>query len=171
MKQTWVLRHAKAVPHRPDDHARPLAPRGRRQCAQLAAELEAMAAGERPGLVLSSSAARARETAELVMAGLPGARLEVEDALYQADADDIVERLRRLDDELDSVVVVGHNPTLEYLVELLVDKDDADGHERLAHGLGTCALAVVSFAEADRWSQVVPGAGRLVRLLAPTGRD
>lgn len=170
MKQAWVLRHAKAGPHSVDDHGRPLARRGRRQCEQLAAEL-ATSSIEPPVLVLSSSAARARDTAELVMAAMPGARLEVEDGLYQADADDVIERLQRLDDDLAAVMVVGHNPTLEYLVDLLVDKGDTAARDELGAGLGTCALVVLAFADAERWAQVVPGAGRLVALFSPTGRD
>lgn len=170
MRQLWVLRHAKAVPHDAEDHGRRLAGRGRRQCAELAAHL---AEGGRvealPRLVLSSSAARARETAELVVGALgDGARIEIVKQLYRADAEDVIELVRETDDELPSVMVVGHNPTLEELVWVLVEGDEGS-REELRGGLSTCALAVIGL-DAPAWAACSPGGGRLLSLYAPTAR-
>ena len=168
-RQLGVLRHAKAAPHQADDHARPLTGRGRRQCAELAAHLaEAGRAEAMPQVVLVSSAARALETAHLVTEALGGtARLEVEPSLYQAGVDVVLELLRALDDAVPSVMVVGHNPTLEELVWVLVQGDDKG---RSAYdGLSTGALAVVGL-EAPSWEGTVPASGRLLSLYAPTAR-
>ncbi|MHB8329839.1 MAG: SixA phosphatase family protein [Acidimicrobiales bacterium] len=168
MKKLWVLRHAKAAPHSDDDHSRPLAARGRRQCAELATHLdEAGRDRTEPQLVLCSSAVRAVETAVLVLAGL-GARpgLEAEPGLYLADADLVVDRLRRLDDELVAVMIVGHNPTLHDLIVLLLEPADEVGRRRLDDGFPTAALAVVE-VPVDRWAAVAQGTGRLQSWFVP----
>ena len=115
-----------------------------------------------PDLVLSSTAARALDD------GGTGPRrsrrrplpLEIERALYQADPDDIVDRLRLLTDEIEGVMIVGHNPTFADLALLLVSADDSDGRARLEDGFpdrgpGPVALDVSS------WSAVAAGCGRL----------
>ena len=115
-----MLRHAKAVADSPDgdDHSRPLTKRGRRQAEAAGHFLaDARAAGtDVPQLVLSSSAARALQTAEIVLAAAGSeVTLEVESGLYRADVDDVIECLRRVEDEVSSVMVVGHNPTFAEL--------------------------------------------------------
>ncbi|HAM03786.1 MAG TPA: phosphohistidine phosphatase [Acidimicrobiaceae bacterium] len=168
MRTLWILRHAKAVPHSPRDHGRRLAARGRRQCEELSARLPDMKGT--PTLVLSSSATRALETAEGVLPGLgPGAEVVVEPGLYQADPDDVIELVRQVDDTRAEVMVVGHNPTLYELVLFLLGSDDARGRKKVERGLGTAALAVVSF-EVDHWAQVAPGDGHLEELVVPKAR-
>ena len=169
MRELWVLRHAKAAPHTHEDHGRPLAARGRRQCVEVAEHLAAMGS-PRPKLVLSSSATRARQTAEGVLPGLgKKATVVVEPALYRADADDVVSILADADDEHGRVMVVGHNPTLLELVMLLLDPEDGAGRAELDRGMPTAALAVVS-SRATRWAEFAPGTGRLKSLYVPKAR-
>jgi len=163
----WVLRHAKAA-QGPADHARPLTDRGRRQAADLHRYL---AAGDSPvpvpGTVLCSSARRAVQTAELVTAGVdPPPVLVVERALYEADADDVLDRLRRLPDDAAGVMVVGHNPTLHHVVFDLLDEGDTAGRQRLDAGFPTAALAVVGLPDVS-WSRTAPGTGTLLDLWTP----
>lgn len=168
MRALWILRHAKAGPHVPDDHARPIIGRGQHQCAALAALLTATYdKSELPPLALSSTALRARQTAEQVLSatGAPTA-IELEDALYETDADGIIDRVRLVDDDLESVMVVGHNPALSDLALLVLQEEDGKGHRKLRSGLPTCALAVVSF-DVGRWSSVSAAGGRLERLFVP----
>lgn len=168
MRTVWVLRHAKAVPHSPRDHGRNLAARGRRQVEELAAHLATMASA--PSLVVSSSAARALQTAQGVLGALgPEAELTVDPALYEADPDDVLDIIRCTHDDTTEVMVVGHNPTFVELVSMLVEPDDADGHRQLEVGLATGALAVVRF-DVDRWAKVSAGSGRLVELFVPKAR-
>jgi len=162
-----VLRHAKAA-QGPADHARPLTDRGRRQAADLQRYL---AAGGPPvpvpGTVLCSSARRAVQTAELVTAGMdPPPALMVERALYEADADDVLDRLRQLTDDDAAVMVVGHNPTLHHLVLDLLDEGDTTGRQRLDAGFPTAALAVVGLPDVP-WSRTAPGTGTLLDLWTP----
>jgi phosphohistidine phosphatase len=171
MKHVWILRHAKAASDGPDgdDHSRPLTGRGRRQSALVAAHLaEKRAAGApTPDLILSSSAVRALSTAEPVHDALGAdVPLEIERALYGADPDDVVDRLRLLPDDIGAVMIVGHNPTFHDLALLLLSEDDRDGRARLEAGFPTAALAVVAL-DADTWSAAVPGSGRLEELSVP----
>jgi phosphohistidine phosphatase len=169
MRTLWVLRHAKAAPHRPEDHGRPLAARGRLQCAELSEHLAGLAKG-RPKLVLCSSAVRALETAEGIVDALGRkARIVVEPKLYRADADELLDIVREVDDERAAAMVVGHNPTLLDLLELLVDRTAAAGHDQLAHGFPTAALAVVVF-DTDHWAELSPGAGHLRSVYLPKAR-
>ena len=164
----WVLRHAKAAPHGPDDHGRPLAPKGRRQGVELERFLRESAGelGPLPRLVLSSSALRALETAELVLPALGDAELLVDRRLYEADPDDVLAVLREVPDDVSSVMVVGHNPTLHDFALALVGPDDEKGRHRLEEGFPTGALAVVT-SPADRWARLDSGEGALLTLFTP----
>ncbi|MEK7793296.1 MAG: histidine phosphatase family protein, partial [Candidatus Hydrogenedentota bacterium] len=70
MKTLLVMRHAKSGPaqHGMEDHARPLNERGRQDAPQMGRFLAQQ--GLRPGVVISSTAKRARKTAELVAKAL-----------------------------------------------------------------------------------------------------
>ncbi|HXW33262.1 MAG TPA: histidine phosphatase family protein [Acidimicrobiales bacterium] len=160
-RHLWVLRHAKAEAALPgeSDHPRKLTDRGKRQARKVRSEgvgLATAAGAPLPGIVLTSSAARARETAELVLPALGGAELEEEPSLYGADPDDVIELVRNRDDDSDSVMVVGHNPTLEDLVFMLVggmrDESDSAG-ARPFEGLRTGDLAVV-LVDIASWSRL-----------------
>jgi phosphohistidine phosphatase len=112
-----VLRHAKSdwSGGEPDEE-RPLAARGRRQApesgAWLARHLDV------PELAVVSPAARARATWELVAAELAvDVPVRVEDKVYAGSLRDLHEVVDSLPSEVGSVVLVGHNPGLEELVE------------------------------------------------------
>ena len=165
----WLLRHAKAAAEGPDDHSRVLTARGRRQAVAVGAYLahSPLVTERAPRLVLSSTARRAVETAELVVAEL-GSRVELvaERALYGADPDDVVEIVRSLGGDAPSVLVVGHNPTVHELALLLLDESDANGRARLERGFPTAALALIALS-AESWPGLALGTGTLLELWRP----
>jgi phosphohistidine phosphatase len=175
-----VLRHAKAASssHDGHDHSRSLTKRGKAQAEATARHLAQLRRSgvPVPRAVVSSSARRALKTAELVLGGLgKDVSLEVNDDLYQADPEEVLEVLSRLDDGLRSVMIVGHNPTFAELVELLVTKDSVEeaarqgGNEVGVRDIGsfpTCALAHLS-VPAERWGTVVEGSASLEELFVP----
>ena len=114
-----LVRHAKSDWSGDDaDIARPLASRGRRQAPEAGRWLNANI--ERVDLALVSPAERTRSTWQLVALELeaaPPSRLEPR--LYGASADDLLTVVRELPDELDTVLLVGHNPDIEELVRHL----------------------------------------------------
>lgn len=152
-----LLRHAKSEPAAYDlsDAERPLAPKGRRACAAVAEHLRA--AGLAPDLVLCSSARRTRQTVEGIAAALPlTVPVLTEDRLYLADPDELLDRLRELDDGLPSVLLVGHNPGVHALAVGLVEPRD---RPRLPT-FPTAALAVLE-TPVYRWGDLGPGTARL----------
>ena len=163
-KHIHLLRHAKSSWDNPglDDHDRPLAPRGRKAAKRMARHLAD--GGVAPGLVLCSSAVRTRQTLERIAAGLPeGTPTEIEDGLYAANASALVERLRRVPDGINGVMVVAHNPGLQDLALLLAGR--GDGLERLREKFPTCALATLACER--RWDELHAGSCELVALVVP----
>ncbi len=95
-----------------------------------------------PDLIISSDAARARATAEAAAkaAGYAG-DLVFEHALYLADPDAIVTVLNHLDDDVGTVMIVGHNPGLEDLIAQLTNDH---------YGMPTAALVQLELPN-ERW--------------------
>jgi phosphohistidine phosphatase len=165
-KRLFVLRHAKSSWDDPglDDHERPLAPRGRRDVEMLAAYVRS--SGIRGSQVLCSSARRTRETLEgLSLEGRP----VIDRGLYEATGRDLLDRLRGLADELDSAIVIGHNPAMQTLVLMLVGANGAPAEDpqvaRIQNKFPTGALAILEFE--CGWSELARGSAWLVGFVRP----
>lgn len=150
-----LLRHAKSDwSGHEGDHDRPLAKRGRRQAPEAGRWLAANVASI--DLAIVSTADRARSTWDLASDELdepPQTRLD--DDAYAASAADLLHMVRSLDEALNTVVLVGHNPGIEELAEVLTA-------ERVP--MPTSALAVIELT--STWD----GAGRARGLLRAAGR-
>lgn len=157
-----VVRHAKAEPIGPSDPERALTERGRADAAAAGRALAA--AGVVADAALVSAAVRTQETWR-VLARAAGwtAEAQVERSLYSADEDAVLDLVALTDDAVGTLVVVGHNPTMGTLAQLL---DDGDGPPevaaRLMQGYPTSAAAV--FEVPEQWHRVGAGSGRLVLL-------
>lgn len=162
MKTLLLLRHAKSSWDEPSlrDFDRPLAARGKRDAPRMGKALSER--GPLPDLIISSPAARTRATIKAVIAS---ARLEadlmVEESVYGASSAELMKLIRQLPDEKSCVMIVGHNPGLEDLVERLSGK---------AERMPTAALACIEF-HSDRWDDVEDGLGSLAWLLLPKDLD
>ena len=154
-----LVRHAKSSWDDPalGDHDRPLARRGRKALKRMQLHLEER--GVQADVVLCSSARRTRETLDGITAGLGGhPRIEVEDGLYRADADQILARLATLDDAVATAAVIGHNPGIADVVDLLAATDQ---------DVPTGAIADLSFT--GPWSALGSAAISLDDLWRPRG--
>ncbi len=112
-----LMRHAKSSWDNPawTDHDRPLNDRGDRDAPRMAAVLNER--GLTPSRIVSSTAQRARRTAELVAEGLHfTGEIVLEPRLYLASPGDWHEVVRSLPDEHETVLCIGHNPGLEQLL-------------------------------------------------------
>jgi phosphohistidine phosphatase len=162
----FLLRHAKSSWADPtmSDRERPLAARGERAARRIAAYLESQRI--RPELVLCSPARRTRDTLDLLQPALPRrTKVRIDDGLYGADADEIMQRLRAVDAQVGSVMVVGHNPGLEDVaMELAGDGDDA-AMAQLRTKFPTAALARLELDSG--WSQLGAGRAYLAALVLP----
>ena len=68
------------------------------------------------------------------------------------------------------LLVVGHNPGLRDLAELLIASGDVDARQRLLEKFPTAGLAVIDFP-VDDWGKLHPKSGRLDRFVAPRRLD
>jgi phosphohistidine phosphatase len=167
MKHLILLRHASAE-NGELDRARPLSARGRGEAALIGRALGRLTgSGFRPELLLSSPALRARETLDALRGALGGARrVEPDEGLYLASAGRLLAKLQALPDAVEQVLLVGHNPGLGELVQLLVERGAAAVLLRAAQGLAPGAFAALRIAT-PRWSDVAPGCAELVEFLRP----
>ncbi|HLO77376.1 MAG TPA: histidine phosphatase family protein [Magnetospirillum sp.] len=171
LRQLFLLRHAKSSWDDPalDDFDRPLNNRGRRNAAALADHFRASAI--RPALILCSAARRTRETYAVLEPAIEGVPVTFEAELYEATRHDLLDRLRRLDDHLQSVLLIGHNPGLEHLAtELCQGQGNAKRLARLAEKFPTCALATLE-AGIAHWGALQDGTCRLTGFLRPADLD
>jgi phosphohistidine phosphatase len=147
MKTLTIVRHAKSSWDNPglSDHERPLNKRGLRDAPVMGARLAEW--GPPVDRIISSSAVRALKTAEFVVQemGLPWDEIHVEDDLYHATEEDMLEIIRELDDYLDGVMLFGHNPGMTYLVNDLSDLD--------LDNLPTCGVVILQF-DVEGWADV-----------------
>lgn len=172
MRQLMLLRHAKSSwDHMDlDDVDRPLAPRGRLTAPLLGRYITHE--NLQPDLVLCSSATRARQTWELVSAEWDQAdktrlpRLEVRSSLYLASQFDLLSIIRTVDDDNETIMIIGHNPGLEHLAMRLVTKGDPGGLKRMSRKFPTAALAVIQFP-IENWLSLKPGQGKLEAFVRP----
>ena len=165
MHRLHLLRHAKSDQDAAiEDHERPLNRRGRDTARRVGEALPA-ALGT-VDLVLCSTALRTRQTAELALAGFAAPpRILYEDALYLADRAALLRRLRRLAEDSDAVLLIGHNPGLHELAITLASPA-SPRHRALAAGkFPTTALA--SFAIQSRWAAIERSRHPLVLYVTP----
>jgi phosphohistidine phosphatase len=158
MKTLLILRHAKSSWKQPlADCDRPLNKRGKADAPRMGKVLRD--AGLQPDWIISSTAKRARETAEKVVESLgTAAGIELSSELYLAGPASYRRVLRRVSDAHHCVLVVGHNPGLELLLESLTGRSET---------LPTAALARVRLAIAQ-WSEFEDDLrGELVDLWRP----
>jgi phosphohistidine phosphatase len=159
LKTLLILRHAKSSWKHTElpDFDRPLNKRGKGDAPRMGELLRQ--ADLLPDLILSSTAQRARQTTQAVVdASGYGGEVRWLDSLYAAPPESYLEALRSLDDSLQRVMVVGHNPGLE---ELLEDLTGA------AETLPTAALAQV-LLPIQSWSQLDEDvSGELVQIWQP----
>jgi phosphohistidine phosphatase len=158
-----LLRHAKsAYPNGVAEHDRPLAERGVREAALagdwLRANLPAIDA------VLCSTATRARET--LARSGIDAPVRYVE-RLYGAVPSTVIEQINGVSDDVSTLLVVGHEPTISEVAIVLAGADGTDtiAVERISAKFPTSAIAVLRVE--GRWDQVGPAGAALVDFHVP----
>ena len=168
MKSLIFLRHAKSSWSSPElsDHDRPLNGRGRAAAATMGryvAEHDLL-----PDLILCSTARRARETLERAATQwthIPAAHIER--ALYDfSGGRGYLDLIRQTDDRIGSLMVIGHNPTIEILVSDLIGEAAPGLAEKLAYKYPTAALAVLEF-DTETWTAIAPGGGKLTTVALP----
>ena len=170
MKELLLLRHAKSSWDDPekDDLERRLSARGRRAAKRVAQWLAHSRV--RPALVLCSDAVRTRETLALVHAAIGAPEVGFERQLYLASKTKLLGRLRKLDDALRCVMLIGHNPGLQELALTLLPKDAVLERDKISAKFPTAAIVRLGFAGAS-WSDLGPEKTRLFAYVVPRELD
>lgn len=158
MKTLFVLRHAKSswdFPHL-SDFERPLNKRG-----EKAAPLMGKVMRERefvPEIILSSPAMRAKTTANLVKESAEcSAEIILNRSIYESGTNNLLYIISEISDAYESVMIVGHNPTFEGIVQILSGE-----YQRMP----TAALAIIDL-NIESWSDTKPNCGNLREVLIP----
>ena len=157
-----IVRHAQATSSAASDAERELTRRGRADAAAAGRWLAALGLGPSGRGALVSAATRTRQTwAELVAATAWDVDAVVDEALYVAGPDAALDLVRATAEDVDTLVVVGHNPTMGLLAQGL---DDGDGDDEAStamagHGFPTCTLAVL--AVPGPWVDLAAAGARL----------
>ncbi len=153
MKLLTLVRHAKSSWAEPgqDDFQRPLNPRGRRNAPEMGERLRVR--GVKPDRILLSPALRARETADLLLPELGPSEGSVllEETIYEAACYTLLDLVRSQPREIRHLMLIGHNPGLTELWNLL-GRDPADN-------LPTCGTVGLAFADLDDWRELQPHSG------------
>jgi phosphohistidine phosphatase len=158
MKLLFLLRHAKSswTDASLSDFERPLNERGL-NAAPFMGELMARHALS-PDVIIASPATRAAQTARLVKeAGGSNAEIRPDERIYEASPNTLRQVLSELSDDLDSAMLVGHNPGMEGLIRYLADRIEP---------MPTAALAVIKL-KIESWSEIRQDCGKTVSVYRP----
>ena len=157
MKSLYIMRHAKSSwkDRSLSDFERPLNKRGRRT-APLMGEIM-VERGYLPDTIFSSPAARAVETYQLI-ADAVGFKGEVEHqrSIYEASLNALLTVLSSANETTSELLMTGHNPGFEMLVQHLAGE---------YHRMPTAALAV--FEIDSSWAELSNEKSRLVEVIIP----
>ncbi len=154
MKHLYLIRHAKSswADSRLPDFDRPLNKRGKRDAPVMGQRLAARSVHF--DLLLSSSAKRARRTAECIAAetGYKKADIVFDKQVYEADLSMLLSLIQQIDDRVHSLALVGHNNVITECAEWLTG--------RRIINIPTSGIAAISFS-GDRWGDIDHKSGEL----------
>lgn len=122
MKTIYIVRHAKSSWNAMDmpDEQRPLLEKGKKRTKKVIDYLHKNQI--KVDFIISSHAVRAQKTAKLLAHALkyPVSNIRIDSQIYHADGDDILNQFYGLPDHYDSVMIVGHNPSLTDFVNIFL---------------------------------------------------
>jgi phosphohistidine phosphatase len=162
LKTLLILRHARSSlkSSNSSDHDRPLDELARQDALRVGKLLRNKELV--PDFIVSSTALRAKSTADLVAKGCRYAgEVVLEQLLYHAKPIDYMKVLERLSDIHERVLLVGHNPTVEDAIEMLIGSPDTT--------MSPCTLAHLDLP-IQKWSDLRQGnnfGAELIGVLRP----
>jgi phosphohistidine phosphatase len=145
MKRLLIMRHAKSSwkDSKISDHERPLKKRGRNDAKLMGKLLKSKKMV--PDLIICSTAVRAQETADLLVENMKYKKEIIStDALYMAEPRDIITAIMDHAKDQKTVMVIGHNPGSEALLQILTGKVES---------LPTASIAYTT-AKIEKWKDL-----------------
>ena len=153
MKTLYLGRHAKSSWDYSElsDFERPLNNRGRKDTPLMGNVFNEM--NLMPDLIISSPALRACFTARIIAEkiGYPLEEIETSEIIYEGDSSDLIELIKSIDDEINSLMIFGHNPTLTIASNYFCEK-------RIGN-IPTCGLVAIEF-DINSWEEIDAVKGR-----------
>ncbi|MDZ7844803.1 MAG: histidine phosphatase family protein [Anaerolineales bacterium] len=147
MKTLVLIRHAKSSWSEPGlkDHDRPLTKKGKKAARRVGAALVDW--GIELDRMLTSTAVRTLSTAELIGEGIgfPLDEIIRDENLYQSAAGELLDIIQDQEDDLEGLMLIGHNPGMTDLVSRLSDLD--------LDNMPTSGVVVLQY-DRERWSEI-----------------
>ena len=160
MKRVVIVRHAKSVHYGYDnDFNRDLTDRGETDAEKISLKLHAM--NLLPDLVVSSPATRALHTATIFCHNLnynPDKIQQQQDLYDGLTTQELVDFLQKLPEEMKTVYIFGHNPSVYYMVYNLVKYFNSD--------MPTCSTVALDF-EVEKWKDATARGAKIAFQLVP----
>ena len=153
MKRLYIIRHAKSSwkDMTLDDYDRPLNKRGESNAPMMGKRLRDKKI--KPDLILSSSALRAKTTAEIIAKEVKYSKeIVFKEEIYEAFPSDLHKMLKKVDDKNSVVFLFGHNPELNMLAENYVDFEE---------NIVTCGVVEIEF-DCKRWRDIDKDNAKLI---------
>ena len=167
MKTILLLRHAKSDWSNPGlpDVDRPLAGRGKKDAPRMGKLLLRFKCV--PDIIISSPAKRAQMTAELV-AGTCGYKKPIQylESLYGGSSREIISILKNLPDMIERPLIIGHNPTLEETIGILLSPRANHPEYCIKVRFPTAALICIE-TDIPHWELLKPGECNLLWMIIP----
>lgn len=176
-RQLLIMRHAKSAwdTDVSSDFDRPLAKRGQRDAPRMGNWIRDQKLI--PDVILSSPAERAKQTIQaVVMAmGLNKKKISWDKRIYGAGSEDLLDVLAEIPKKNKVVLLMGHNPGLEFLVEYLVGSMPRNtsfdvGESGVEVGLVRTATVVV-LKMPDDWDNMASGCATIQTVQHPRDLD
>jgi phosphohistidine phosphatase len=160
MKTLYIVRHAKSSWDHPglSDDQRPLLQKGKKRTKLVTDYLQKN--NNQPALILSSHATRAYETAKLFAnaLGFPENKIIVTESIYHGNADTMINTLFGIADDIDSLMMFGHNPTFTYFANMFLDNS--------IENLPTSGVVCIEF-KTDKWEEIMTAEKRTKFVISP----
>ena len=158
MKNLFLLRHAKSSWDNEalGDFDRPLSKRGISNAIQLSEYIQKNSISF--DLVLSSPSERTQSTLDLALSSLdPIPKTSLKESIYHASVSILLQLIKELDDEINSLLIIGHNPGLHILTETLTNESMVK--------FPTCAFAKIT--NFNHWKDIDAGILTLESVITP----
>ena len=146
MKSLICFRHGKSdwSADYESDHNRPISKRGIKTSARMGKYLSQI--NQQPELVISSTALRARDTAEIaIRSGKWGSKLILEEKIYESTVQTLLSIIKQQNDRYTNICIVGHEPSLSQLIEKCDDFE--------LPKFPTAAMARIDF-DSTKWNDI-----------------
>ncbi|MCH7400219.1 SixA phosphatase family protein [Belliella kenyensis] len=153
-KVLGLLRHGEAGFDFESDFQRELSAKGRSKLIKMSDSL--FRADFSPQKIISSSATRTIQTTEIISYGFPSAEVAFFKELYEADSSIISSKISEIKNEIDEVLLVGHNPGLSLFVSQIADQ----GYLSMEPG-----MIIILELYIQEWSHIGIGTGIIKEVL------